>query len=205
MFVIQLIFATFVNTKFKDKALMKNKVFIFLCLLIVSSATMSQNNPYFKRKTGNEEPYYKNKWYFGICMVTTYNGFVRYGVIKVMENGQKEVAWLTLPMFIRQVTGQAESKANPDKINFMEKNQLKWDVFDQLWKIRYSEYPYKTMQTMEPGWAGKDFCPSDAQWAFLKQNYGFGAFTDYIFGDNLWKFLKDVQDPAWVAQYSSLK
>lgn len=175
---------------------------LFLCVAFVTTA---QDNPFFKRKTGNEEPFYKNKWYFGISLATTYNGFVRYGIIKVPETGPTEVAWFTKEMFVRQLSGVYASKANPEKINYMEKYLIKWDVFDELWKVRYSEYPYQATQTMPPGWAGKMSCPSDAQWSFLKQNYGFGSFNDYIFGDNLWKFLKDVQDPAWQAQYSSLK
>ena len=182
------------------------KIAVLGCLsLFVMANVEAQNNAIIKRKTGHEEPYYKNKWYFGISLATTYSGFVRYGIIKVPETGPIDVAWFTKEMFVRQLSGVFPSKANPEKINYMEKNLIKWDVFDQLWKVRYSEYPYQTQATAEPGWAGKDACPSDAQWNFLKQNYGFGSLTDYIFGDNLWKFLKDVQDPAWQAQYSSLK
>jgi len=177
-------------------------IFLSFCVSFIAEA---QNPAVFRRKTGNEEPFYKNKWYFGISLATTYSGFVRYGIIKIPENGPIEVSWFTRDMFVRQISGVYFSKANPDKINYMEKNLIKWDVFDQLWKVRYSEYPYQMQQTMEPGWAGKMSSPSDAQWNFLKQNYGFGSFNDYIFGDNLWKFLKDVQDPAWAAQYSSLK
>lgn len=173
--------------------------------LFLASPMVAQEGGIIKRKTGGEQPYYKNKWYFGISLTTTYTGFVRYGVIKVHEDGRKEIAWLTKEGFIRQVTGQAESKANPDRQNLMETNEIRWEVFDQLWKVRYSEYPYQTTQSMEPGWAGKMFCPSDAQWTFLKQNYGYSNFNDMLFGDNLWKFLKDAQDPAWAAQYSSLK
>jgi hypothetical protein len=183
-----------------------NKIVLALVFfLLVSVFAEAQNSAVFKRKTGHEEPYYKNKWYFGISLATTYSGFVRYGIIKVPETGPTEVTWFTKEMFVRQLSGVFPSKANPDRINYMEKNLIKWDVFDQLWKVRYSEYPYQTQATFDPGWAGKDACPSDAQWNFLKQNYGYGSLNDYIFGDNLWKFLKDVQDPAWAAQYSSLK
>ena len=183
-----------------------NKIILALLLFLVVSAVAEAQNPtVFKRKTGHEEPYYKNKWYFGISLATTYSGFVRYGIIKVPETGPTEVTWFTRDMFVRQLSGLYPSKANPDKINYMEKNLIKWDVFDDLWKVRYSEFPYQTDHTMPPGWAGKDACPSDAQWNFLKQNYGYESLNGYIFGDNLWKFLKDVQDPAWAAQYSSLK
>jgi len=182
------------------------KIAIILSItLLVSASVDAQNNAILKRKTGHEEPFYKNKWYFGISLATTYNGFVRYGIIKIPEKGPIEVSYFTKEMFVRQTSGLYVSKANPDKFNYLEKYQIKWDVFEQLWKIRYSEYPYQVQETMPPGWAGKMSCPSDAQWNFLKQNYGYGSLNDFIFGDNLWKFLKDVQDPAWAAQYSSLK
>jgi len=179
--------------------------YIVLALVFCALGANAQQEMVLKRKTGSEEPYYKNQWHFGISLATSYTGFVRYGVIKIHEDGHREIAWLTKENFTRQVTGQMESKANPEKKNYMEENQIKWDVFDQLWKVRYQEYPYETTQTVEPGWAGKMFCPSDAQWSFLKKNYGYGALTDFLFGDNLWKFLKDVQDPAWASQYGSLK
>lgn len=183
-----------------------NKIVLAILLsFFVFAFAEAQNTAVFKRKTGKEEPFYKNKWYFGISLATTYNGFVRYGIIKVPETGPIEVSWFTKEMFVRQASGLYFSKANPDKFNYLEKHLIKWDVFDQLWKVRYSEYPYQTQATMEPGWAGKMACPSDAQWNFLKQNYGYESLNGYIFGDNLWKFLKDVQDPAWAAQYSSLK
>jgi len=176
-------------------------------VIFIASVTVcvAQGGLVLKRKTGTEEPYYKNKWYFAICLSTSDNGFVRWGILKVHQDGTKEVTWLNKDVFNRQAAGYMESKANPGKINYFEENKIKWDVYDELWKVRYSEYPYKTTQTMPPGWAGKMFAPSDAQWSFLKQNYGYGSLNDLIFGDNLWKFLKDVQDPEWVAHYSGLK
>ena len=45
---------------------MKSIILILFILIISITASYSQKNEFFKRKTGQEEPYYKNKWYFGI-------------------------------------------------------------------------------------------------------------------------------------------
>lgn len=182
---------------------MKKILFITIILFTISGYVISQ--PIFIPKTGKEEPYYKNKWFFGISLTTTYSGFVKYGFVKIHEDGREEITWLTQKNFIMQVTGQQPSKANPNKENLLEKYEIKWDTFQELWKIRYQEYPYETTETMPPGWAGKMSIPTDAQWAFLKQNYNYSALTQFLHGENLWKLLKDMQDPNWVAQYSSLK
>lgn len=156
-------------------------------------------------KSKNPEPYYKNEWYFGISLMTSYNSFVRFGFIKIHEDGRTEITTMTEQTWIRQVTGQQASKANQNKENLLEKYEVKWDTFDELWKIRYSEYPYEGQKKMEKGWAGKMFAPSDNQWKFLKDNYNYSALSEFLYGENMWKLLQDVQDPAWQAQYSSLK
>lgn len=156
-------------------------------------------------KSKNPEPYYKNQWYFGISIMTSYSGFVTYGIIKIHEDGRKEITNLTESNFIMQVTGQQPSKANPERINFLEKYEIKWQTFGDIWKIRYAEFPYEGQRKMETGWSGKPVCPSDGQWSFLTSNYGYSALSQFLYGDNMWKLLKDMQDPAWQAQYSSLR
>lgn len=157
------------------------------------------------RKTGQERDFYKNEWHFCISLMTSYTGFVRYGVLKIHEDNRREVTWLSRDSFLEQAAGHNPSKANPNKTNFWELNQLDIGTLDLLWKIRYAEYPYDDPKKMETGWAGKMFTPSDAQWAFLKQKYSFAVMSDLIYGENLWNLLRDVQDQQWQAQYSSMK
>lgn len=176
-------------------------VFSFFCLLL-----LAQEGPIFIRKTDKQEPYYKNEWYFGFKLITNSSGqLVTYGYIKIHEDGRNEYIWLTQKNFMQQVTGQQPSKANKNNENFLEKHQIRWETFDLLWKLRYSEFPYDTESRQEQGWAGKMFVPSDAQWAFLKENYDYDELTDFIYGDNMWKLLKDIQDPNFASQYSSMK
>jgi len=180
--------------------------FLAFLVFVLPVFVFAQSNAIFKVKTGDEEPYYKNEWYFGISLVANSSGqMVRFGFIKIHEDGRKEITWLTRDNFILQATGQQPSKANKNKENFFEKYQIKWDIFDELWKLRYAEWPYDDQNRLVPGWAGKMFVPSDAQWAYLKKNYDYGALADFLYGENMWKLLQDAQDPNWIAQYSSLK
>ena len=102
-----------------------------------------------------------------------------------------------------QITGKMASKANPDKINFLEKYKIDPESFENLWKLRYIDYPYEG--NMEKGWAGLDFAPTPAQWAFLKNNYGYASFDQLLYGEKMWELVKDSQAQAWQAQYKSLK
>lgn len=183
------------------------KRFLFIALLLwASTQAIAQGGDLgFVRKTGQERDFYKNEWHFCISLMTSYTGFVRYGVLKIHEDGKREVTWLSRDSFLEQAAGHNPSKANPNKTNFWELNQIYIETLDLLWKIRYSEYPYDDEKKMETGWAGKSFCPSDAQWAFLKKKYDFGLMSDLIYGENLWNLLRDVQDQQWQAQYSSMK
>lgn len=74
-------------------------------------------------------------------------------------------------------------------------------IFDQLWKIRFYEHPYQYDQM---GWSKGQYKPSAAQSQFLRETYGLDNFlTDYIYGDSLFKLLKDIQTPGWISQYKT--
>lgn len=71
--------------------------------------------------------------------------------------------------------------------------------FDELWKIKFYEHPYDFDR---PGWSQGQYWPSIYQKEFLRQEYGLNNIsTDYIYGDTLFKLLKDVQDPSWIVSY----
>lgn len=88
---------------------------------------------------------------------------------------------------------------------------------DDLWRLGYNEYPYGVETTSDkpadaqsivtpsgtgPGWAHSPFKPSDGQINIL-HNYGATDFIDIIYGDNAFHLLHDMQDPTWVARYTS--
>src|SRR5690606_21447776 len=71
--------------------------------------------------------------------------------------------------------------------------------FDLLWKIRFYEHPFEFDQ---PGWSQGQFWPSLYQKDFLRREYGLNNIqTDYLYGDSLFKLLRDVQNSAWIQEY----
>ena len=120
--------------------------------------------------------------------------------------------------FMFTAMGYWPGLVNPEKKNLFEENGvdscflLKDDldkivgyycpVFDSLWKIRYSSHP---MLYDLKGWSRGSYKPSIAQLEYLHNEYGIKNFlTDYIYGENLYKLLRDIQDSAWISTYSSL-
>jgi hypothetical protein len=181
------------------------KIIILISILCLSGIGFAQNNNIFIRKEDNPELKVTIDAYFGISLMTQYNGFIRYGYIQIKSTGETKITYLSQQQFMQQVTGQMISKANPNKINYLEQKVIMWQSFENLWKIRYAEYPYDGPNKLEKGWAGRDMAPSEAQWKFLKQYYGYSNFDQFLYGENMWKLVKDSQDPAWQSQYSSLK
>lgn len=80
----------------------------------------------------------------------------------------------------------------------------------ELWKIRYKydirqkNYNYRQGQGAE-GWAADRFFPNLAQINYLKSTYSSDCINDYVYGEKLFKLMKDVQDTSWVNKYKSLK
>lgn len=184
---------------------MRMKLAPVIFFLLLGAFSQAQNNNIFIRKEDNPELKITIDAYFGISLMTQYNGFIRYAFIQIKSTGETKVTYLSQQQFMQQVTGQMASKANTEKINLLEKNEIMWQSFENLWKIRYQEYPYDGPGKADKGWAGRDMAPSDAQWSFLKQNYGYANFDQLLYGEKMWKLVKDSQDPAWQSQYSSLR
>lgn len=179
------------------------KIIVFCLFAMFSFMSVAQDNNIFVRKENNPNLKITVTGYFGISLATSYTGFVRYGYIQIKSTGEKQLTWLSRDQFMQQVTGQVVSKANPEKRNFLEDKEIMWESFENLWKLRYSEYPYDGNQ--EKGWAGREFAPSDSQWSFLKRNYHYENFEQFLYGEDMWRLVKDSQDPDWQNQYSSLR
>jgi hypothetical protein len=125
---------------------------------------------------------------------------------------------LTKEEFIRFASGFWPSVYNPSKRNLFEENNIPCGLekdpitnksipycfpMDSLWKIRYSDFPYRTGK--EKGWSNELYKPSSAQAIFLHKNYSiYDLDLSYFIDTNFWKILKDVQDPEWIKKYRSL-
>lgn len=130
------------------------------------------------------------------------SGAVSYGIHKLCPDGKVEVTFLNFDAFIRQFSGHEESRANPDRINYMEEYGISQESISKLWKLRYAIYPFG--DSKEPGWGRDCGVPTDGQMQILKQ-YGVEFVGDAIYGDNLFKLLKDMENPSWVSQYQQTK
>mgnify|MGYP006981759263 CR=1 FL=1 len=75
-------------------------------------------------------------------------------------------------------------------------------IFDSLWKVRFVEHP--THYDLY-GWSHGKYKPSIKQLEYLSKEYGIqNLLTDYIYGENLYKLLRDMQKTSWIINYSSL-
>lgn len=148
----------------------------------------------------------KTNFYFAITLTPTINGQQMYNTAIVLKtkSGKLIPTYITKTNFLLQITGQQESKANPNNVNYMKEYQIFWQTFDQLWKLQYSEYPFDRKQNPDTkGWAKMKYSPSKGQLQFLRQ-YGIKNITDFFYGKNLFRILKDIQDTNWVGNYKNL-
>ncbi|MCK4661778.1 MAG: hypothetical protein KAT68_02845 [Bacteroidales bacterium] len=169
-------------------------IFYLLCNSIYSQAIIP--------KTPNDEYYIETNYYLGFSLLVTANSSpVTYAIIKEMENGKKDVRFISKQTFIRLLKGEQYCKANPDKENLLKKYDIDQSSIDKLWKLRYAEFPFFGRD--EKGWANKPGLPSDGQFNLLKQ-YGIYDVRTFCYGENAFKLLKDIQSINWVNLYKSL-
>lgn len=144
-----------------------------------------------------------------------------YGITVYINNGRvlSHKKTLTREEFIKYASGKWPSIYNPTRVNMLEQNKIpcglaadpvtKKDLIycsplDSLWKLRFSDYPFKT--STEKGWSSDLYKPSEKQILFLNEKYHLydiemGQFIDSSF----WSILRDVQDPDWIKKYKSLR
>ncbi|MCB0794268.1 MAG: hypothetical protein KDB88_05990 [Flavobacteriales bacterium] len=156
---------------------------------------------------------------FGLSLSSGHNGqFFTCFLVKEFEGKVLHYDPLTRDQFLDQARGKLPSKANPEGIDLFERFEVypcttvvdeegrHWvnncPVLDDLWKLRFWEYPLKTGQGQKTGkgWSEEPNNPSARQ-LLLLSDYGFRYATDICFGENVFRFLKDVGDPEWVDNY----
>ncbi len=144
------------------------------------------------------------KYYLGLRLIDNGSGeLVRFGVIRISPNGATKITYMNKINFFLQAAGEQESRANPDKINFWKEYEINAKIVDKLWKLKYSEYPYQKREDIE-GWANLKFSASPGQLRFLSK-YGFKRhISDFIYGEKCFELLRDVQNPEWQYNYSTL-
>lgn len=156
---------------------------------------------------------------FGISLSTGLNNqlFTLF-IVKEFEGKIIQADPITREQFVLQAQGVVPSKANPDRINFFREYEvttclpdapdtanihlMDCSVFDELWKIRFWEYPFRLGEGQHPGkgWAEKREAPSARQ-LLLLTDYGLLHLSDIARGENAFRLLRDVGDSSWVDNY----
>lgn len=88
--------------------------------------------------------------------------------------------------------------------------KLKYAGFDcpliqNLWRIRYKRNPLATDVRDDSGWAKSYYAPSAKQAEYLIKRYNLKSLTDYIYGENLYRFLQDIGDTTWIEEYKNME
>jgi hypothetical protein len=164
---------------------------------------------------GNQPPP-NHTFTFGISLNTGVNNQL-FTLFVVKLHGMEVLATepMTREQFMLQAQGVVQSKANPHRENFFRKYAIEaclppdttqyypdCHVFDDLWKLRFWEYPFKVMNGYHPGrgWAGKKDSPTPQQMMKLA-DFGLMRLSGLVHGENMFRLLHAVSDSSWVDEY----
>lgn len=156
---------------------------------------------------------------FGLSLSTGMNNelFTLFEV-KRFEGRTLSVSPMTRSTFTLQAGGAVPSRANAEGVNLFAKYDIPLclplhypedtrplpdcEIFDNLWKLRYWDYPYRLQQGQHPGkgWAEKREAPSARQ-LLLLTDYGILHLNDMAVGEDVFRLLHDIGDSSWVDNY----
>jgi hypothetical protein len=145
------------------------------------------------------------EYFFGFNLLpNAMGGLYHIALIKPEKNGSYKIRQITKESFIAQAKGKEQSMANPKGIDMFRKFQIENPyVIDDLWRLRYQDYPYQTRDKVDPGWSTNDsipFLPSPTQMKTLEK-FGMFRMSDYIIGDNAFRLLQMMGKPDWIKIY----
>lgn len=143
------------------------------------------------------------KKYFAISLQPNYQGLITYAIVEINDKGEVvNRTYMGLVNWLHQIIGIQQSTANPEGRNLLKEVGIEGpDVVGELWKLRYSEYPYDGSPN-EKGWAANPRMPSEGQMQMLKK-FGMNTINDYVYGFSLLDLLNAMEDPAWVSEYQN--
>jgi hypothetical protein len=183
-----------------NKKIMKT-IYLIILILVVSLRIHSQQDSSIS--FGNDED--EIEYYFGFNLIPNASGALYHlALIKPEKDGTFKIRQLTKDGFIAQAKGKEQSLANPKGIDFFKKYQIdNPNVIDDIWRLRYQDYPYLTRDKVEPGWSTNDsipYIPSPTQSKTLEK-FGMFRLNDYIYGENAFRLLHFMGKPEWIKLY----
>jgi hypothetical protein len=159
------------------------------------------------------------KGVFGVCVSYQATGKITTYIACLTTDGRySQRRTLLEDEFVKYASGYWPSIYNPTRENLFVKEKLSCGVIldsitrkqypycsplDSLWKIRFRDFPFKSMQDI--GWSNKDFRPSTGQEKYLYKEFGiYNIDRDFFIDTNFWKLLRSVKDPEWINYYKNL-
>lgn len=180
------------------------KTLIFTIILMASTISI------FSQVTFGEEVV-ENDYCFGVRIIPNGSSVGQFFIIYAPNNVIQNQTPISKDEFIRFSLGIDISKPNPDKENLLRSHGIQnWRTIEQLWKIRYAKYPYGSdimdttvKQTDTLGWTNNfisPFVPRPEQMDIL-ETYGLKTINGYIYGENLFRLFKDMENSTWISTY----
>ncbi len=129
---------------------------------------------------------------------TKRNLFVKYNVYDSVKIMSEVIASINPKPDDEKLYNYKKRTRFNNRIEFLAKNTT-----GQLWKLRYASYPYMSSASDTTGWTmnyANPYMPTKAQMQILK-GYGLETINGYIYGENLFRLLKDIQNKQWVEAY----
>lgn len=198
--------------------------YVGICLLVSATMLLSSFRTY-EAPCEEETPLMAQYAFAFTLQPGANNSLITYWAVTVNNGKVVYKVPLTEHNFILQVSGQMYSKANPQGINLFEQaveadecfyeygskngtvcNPLDLYRLDDLWALRYNRNPTCPEGCIQKdgmridGLAANKTYPSDAQMEILK-DYGVNHYTDFFYGENMFRIFKDINDYKWVNNY----
>lgn len=158
----------------------------------------------------------------GFCLMPSANSApVTFAILTWYDKNNErpdEVRVITRHEWLSIAHGIIPSEANPKQEDLFARYEVKdctfeydslskktifdCSVVDDLWRLRYRTYPCKVASP--PKGSGWGALPDEMSWGQLEYlgRYGVKTRNDYFYGENMFRLLKDMQDPAWVSAYA---
>lgn len=159
---------------------------------------------------------------FALSLNPSHSHLVSYAIVQVKNGNIVGSMPLSENDFMRQASGESISPANPERKNLFIEHQVDscWVLYDSiyysygkkkyvgydciplnlLWKLKYKAHPSKYDDT---GWSDGYYAPDSQQMAYLQKAYGIIMINDYIYGEKLWRLLREIQIPEWQRFYDA--
>jgi len=174
---------------------------LIIVLILCTLRVYSQNDSIITFGEEIEEVEY----YFGFNLIpSAMGGLIHLALIKPSESNKYIIKQITKVDFIAQASGKQKSLANPKSTDLFKEYQIdNPNIVDDLWRLRYKEYPYFSTENMQPGWSVNDSIPILPSLTQMKtlEKFGLYRINDYIYGDNAFKLLYLISKPEWVNTY----